>query len=1191
MQAAPISFLHQEGKQDFLALLNSTHVSALQRALQRFDGKTMQRGQRYFANRNVREVSVTDGLIQGVVEGTETYDTTWAYEDGSWESSCTCPVEHFCKHAFAVALAALATMDGEPVQVRGAKKQKPKGTSFKDEIAGKIGRRLSIQDKAIADRIERLHREIVRERRTYLYSTDLDRLGLRIRISKNSWEHIKVMEGWWISPPDSPLAFWQFLAFFLEESQKEIPGFLRPLTDTSIVVQRVRELGRKKEVEKWEKIFQWVAEPEEPAPRRPIRVRLIMPKIHWEEEFAPGDWRRVVAHEVRAMAEARVPHPDTASMLLLIYARREGGYGYRSNYALQMDREEDARFLNAVLGNELTRARVVLADGTPLEFTGERLRWEFRPSERDPSHEMEARLVAPGIQAPDRFGILPGILPGATPLALVQGRVYFAPPPLPRAGNGYAPAFIPTEALRSSPTAVAKLKKAGAILPSTLEAEFETVSLVPCFVFEVSQNFYSEQLQVRLLARFPAYGIEKIWNGRGGWTFTEADSGMRYDGAGRALVFDTSASDVLKPTLELLQLSVDHSGVWYRAIDKRFSDEFSIWAQALPSGIEILASPELRAFFEPPRKVGLEFEIEEREDSPDWFDMQARLEGADVDLTPEEVAALLKAQGGFVRLKSGMWARIEARLGAAELETLETLGLTLDTALSAESHRYHALQLASVEMGSMARNDRLEPIRRRAEKIRSIAPPAPPRALAGTLRQYQKEGFHFLAFLAANGFGGILADDMGLGKTIQSLAWLLWLKAKVKTKKSPFRVLVVCPKSVTHNWVAEATRFAPSLTVAIFASGMSVPERAGLVVANYTQLRLHAAWFCEHSWDAVILDEGQNIKNPGSKTAKTARELKAAQRLILTGTPIENRALDLWSLFAFAQPGLLGSQASFKRLYETRSNEGQALAMLQSRVRHFLLRRTKAQVAPELPPRTEEELLCDLDGEQSLLYRAELKKTQGLLLGVETKRAFDQARFNILQSLLRLRQICCDPRLLAGKNEPGKYETSAKMEALFGQLRPLVAEGHKVLVFSQFVEMLRLISVELDRETIPHLMLTGQTQNRQELVETFQSDQKISVFLLSLKAAGSGLNLTAASYVILYDPWWNPAVEAQAIDRTHRIGQSKPVIAYRLIARNTIEEKIRALQTRKSAVASAIVQEESLAKVLDLESLQFLLAE
>jgi len=1185
MQAARISFLHRAARQGFLEELNTSRQSALQRAMKKFDSATRRRGANYFADDCVSDCEVGEDFIQGTVEGTESYDTEWLFENRSWVPNCSCPIVDYCKHAYALALAALSAPDGEPGPDREKRKSKATAMSFADEIAAKTGRALSASEKRLASRIEQLHRNISAERRNHLSSVEIEQLGFRVREQKSSWVVIKVMEGWWDTMPASPLAFWQFLALYIEENRQEIPAFLQPLTETSTVEPIVKEMMRKKEIEQWAHILQVMAEAREPVSGGPLRLRLVLPKIHWEEEISPGNWRRVSAQDAKSMAQASEFHPDPASMLLLTYANRTSSYGYRSNYALQMDHEDDARFLNAALGSELTRERVVLADGTPLDFTGEWLRWEFRPSERNPLHEMDARLVAPGVSVPEH----PTILPGATPLAFMQGRVYFVPPPLPRVGNGYAPALIPMEALKSSPAAVARLKKSGAILPASFEAEFEAVPLMPRLVFEISKNLFSEQLLVRLLARSSKYGTEKVWLGHETWKFTEADSGTRTNEAGGTLMFDMSAAAAAKVAMQKLGLVAAYSGSWSRTLGKRFSEEFSTWAQSLPPGIEILSCPQLRAFFEPPREVGYQFEIEEREDAPDWFDVKARLNTDDVELTPEEIGALLKAQGGFVRLKSGAWSRLEAHLSDQEMKTLETLGLTIEIAASADAHRFHALQLASVEMGSLVERESMEPIRQRAEKIRSLPPPCSPKELAGTLRQYQMEGFHFMAFLAANGFGGILADDMGLGKTIQSLAWLLWLKSNAK--KADFRVLVVCPKSVIHNWVAETSRFAEALKPTIFTPGVQIPEGTGLVVANYTQLRLQAEWFGELSWDAVILDEGQNIKNPGSKTAKTARELKASHRMILTGTPIENRALDLWSLFAFAQPGLLGSQASFKRLYETRSDEGEALGRLQTRVRHFLLRRTKAQVAPELPPRTEEELLCDLDGEQAVLYRAELKKTRGLLLGIENKKAFDKARFNILQSLLRLRQICCDPRLLSGDGEAGKEGASAKMEALFGQVRPLVEEGHKVLVFSQFVEMLKLISADLAKESIPHLMLTGQTENRHELVEKFQSDPAVPVFLLSLKAAGSGLNLTAASYVILYDPWWNPAVEAQAIDRTHRIGQSKPVIAYRLIARNTIEEKIRALQMRKSALASAIVQEESLAKVLDLESLRFLLAE
>jgi SNF2 family DNA or RNA helicase len=394
-----------------------------------------------------------------------------------------------------------------------------------------------------------------------------------------------------------------------------------------------------------------------------------------------------------------------------------------------------------------------------------------------------------------------------------------------------------------------------------------------------------------------------------------------------------------------------------------------------------------------------------------------------------------------------------------------------------------------------------------------------------------------------------------------------------------------------HGWLTETERFTPTLGAILFTSEhAAAPAPPGpadgpaILVANYVQLRNHAAWFKRHTWDAVILDEAQFIKNPLSQTAVTARSIPAAHRLALSGTPIENRLLDLWSLFAFVQPGLLGPQAGFRRQFP--ADDPGAAARLRRRVRHFMLRRTKAQVAPELPPRTEDEILVDLEGGQRRLYDAELKRARAQLLGVETDRALDAVRFNVLASLLRLRQICCHPALIS----PAHAELpSAKIDALLERLEELRDEGMQVLVFSQFVELLKLIQSRLVAVGINHLILTGQTENRAELVEKFQTDRSQTVFLLSLKAAGFGLNLTAASYVILCDPWWNPAVEAQAIDRTHRIGQTQPVVAYRLVAADTVEQKIRLMQRDKSALAAAVVQEDSLASILDLDSLRQIL--
>jgi SNF2 family DNA or RNA helicase len=519
-----------------------------------------------------------------------------------------------------------------------------------------------------------------------------------------------------------------------------------------------------------------------------------------------------------------------------------------------------------------------------------------------------------------------------------------------------------------------------------------------------------------------------------------------------------------------------------------------------------------------------------------------------------------------------------------------------------------------------------------------------PGGVTAQLRPYQLQGFHFLAYLSTNRFGGILADDMGLGKTVQTLAWLLWLREQTaveraaalrsngqaaesrivkgegtarpeisQTRSEPngdgpsppltsalqesathaalLPSLVVCPKSVMDNWHAEAARFTPQLRVKIWPAGelSKLPQQlsdADLHVINYNQLRLIGESLRPVRWLAVILDEGQYIKNPGSQTAQVARALAAEHRLVLSGTPIENRLLDLWSLLAFAMPGALGNRAQFGRLHDAKGDPF-ARRRLAARVRPFVLRRTKGQVAKDLPDRIEEDLFCEIEGEQQTLYRAELKRAQQLLLGVKTQKELAKHQFNFLTSLLRLRQVCCDPRLM----KPDSPAVGAKTEALLDVLEPIMEEGQKVLVFSQFVEMLHLLRPVLAERNWPLFYLAGETENRGELVQKFQTTEGPAVFLISLKAGGFGLNLTAASYVVLFDPWWNPAVESQAIDRTHRIGQQNKVIAYRLLIKNSIEEKIRALQKQKKALADDVLGEEKFAQSLTLEDLHFLFAD
>jgi SNF2 family DNA or RNA helicase len=397
---------------------------------------------------------------------------------------------------------------------------------------------------------------------------------------------------------------------------------------------------------------------------------------------------------------------------------------------------------------------------------------------------------------------------------------------------------------------------------------------------------------------------------------------------------------------------------------------------------------------------------------------------------------------------------------------------------------------------------------------------------------------------------------------------------------------------VVHNWAREAERFAGELRVLLLTSGKerhalrkSIGEHH-LVVTNYALLRRDLDDWRAVELHAAILDEAQNIKNPDAAVTRAARELRARHRLALTGTPMENRALDLWSILSFTNPGYLSGRARFSARYDRSDAPPHTHALLAARLRPVLLRRTKEEVAPELPDRIEERVDCELTRGQRQLYLAELRRTRRLLEELEHEpQELGRSRITVLAALTRLRQICCHPALAGGKPGLG----SGKFDALFELLEPLLAEGHKVLVFSQFVECLKLLAADMRTRALPFHMLTGQTVRRERVVAGFEKDPQACAFLISLKAGGTGLNLTSASYVVVFDPWWNPAVEAQAIDRTHRIGQTRTVIAYRLLSRGTIEEKIWELQQRKGQLVRDVLGEGGFARALTREDLEFLL--
>jgi len=427
----------------------------------------------------------------------------------------------------------------------------------------------------------------------------------------------------------------------------------------------------------------------------------------------------------------------------------------------------------------------------------------------------------------------------------------------------------------------------------------------------------------------------------------------------------------------------------------------------------------------------------------------------------------------------------------------------------------------------------------------------PPEDLRAGLREYQRKGTHWLAFLQRAGLGGVLADDMGLGKTLQALCAMRG------------RTLVVAPTSVLTNWREEAERFRPSLRVCTYhGPSRDLDAEADLTITSYAILRLDRERLSAVDWDTVVLDEAQAIKNPGSLVAQAAHGLPGGFRIALTGTPVENRLDELWSLFRFTNPGLLGGLTDFQERYARPVAEGdnEAASRLRSRIRPFLLRRLKREVAPELPPRTDVVLHCELEPEEREIYDAVRAATRD---EVVARLGSGGSVLAALEALLRLRQAACHPSLVPGQERP----TSSKTELLLDALDTVLAEGHKALVFSQWTSLLDLLEPHLRDRAVGFLRLDGSTRDRAGVVRDFQDETGPPVLLLSLKAGGTGLNLTAADHVFLMDPWWNPAVEDQAADRTHRIGQDRPVMVYRIVASETVEERIFDLQRRKREIA------------------------
>ncbi len=703
----------------------------------------------------------------------------------------------------------------------------------------------------------------------------------------------------------------------------------------------------------------------------------------------------------------------------------------------------------------------------------------------------------------------------------------------------------------------------------------------PQFVFEL----LDDAVQLRLLAKSLRDKSTWFWNGQ------EWSPHSRTIKPGeKPEILDDARLDPAIQWLRKLDWFMQEPGLWIGEANEIFLGALAAAWATRPAEADFLGNAAFHRLFLTPRALKPRLVV--KGSGIDWLAVSAEWEAEGMKLSKADLERLAAATSRFVKLPNSGWVELDTNAVQGAHEAMAEMGVEGLIAVPQKIGMEHVAHLDEAGLMRFTDSPEAQALRERVRDFKGVPAADLPKTLQADLRPYQKEGFDFLVHLVQVKLGGILADDMGLGKTLQTLTWLAWLKER--NTKTPKPSLVICPASVLHNWRREAERFTPGMKVLVLESGAErhnlrkqIPQH-DIIVTNYALLRRDLEEFHKFAFRAVILDEAQFIKNPGAQVTQSVKQLKCENKIALTGTPLENRLLDLWSIVDFIQPSYLGNQEQFLENYEPKGEEGvQRIARkkLSAKLRPLLLRRLKKHVAKDLPDRIEERRDCPLGEEQRKLYLAELRRSRETIQQAVAQQGLNKSKMHVLAALTRLRQVCCHPSLVGSDTASGKTET------LFELLDSLVAEGQKVLVFSQFVQMLNILDKECHNRNIRTHMLTGQTKDRQAVVNDFQKDTGAGVFLLSLRAAGTGLNLTNASYVVLYDPWWNPAVEAQAIDRSHRIGQTQTVNAYRLIAPGTVEEKIWELQQSKAKTIADVLGEEGFARSLTSMDLEYLFSE
>ena len=990
---------------------------------------------------------------------------------------------------------------------------------------------------------------------------------------------------------------------------------VQPATKPPIWLQQLESVGQSMRVSPDERVRPW------PSSRQlfyivDVRSTLrgygLTISLGWREMKRTGDWGKIRMTGLPAVHVSQISEPDRQIIALLMGGRDLYGYSYALSYSgapqhYKLFEPLDHTLLPLMCKTSRCRLLVGTAAGNDAASSDELLPlewddgdpWEFWLEVR----RDESRLVILGSLRRDgeRMELSePHLLTPA--LVFARGRAArlndFDAFAWISQLRTQGPLRVPAEQADLLLEEILKLPSVPRLdLPEELRYDEISVSPQPCLrLLKLERNPWQQRDRLSGVLSFN-YGGKVVGEGDSRSAIVQAET--------RSIVLrDRTAEQTAAERLRQLGLTRQGSNFDTQPVLTLTAKKMPLVVRALVSeGWHVEAEGNI---YREPR----EFRVEVAS-GIDWFELHGTVDFGEAKANLPELIAALKRGDNSILLGDGTFGLLPEQW-LKKYGLLASLGSTQTDHLRFTRSQVGFLDALLASQPEASFDEAYSRARNELQRFEGITAADPPPSFCGELRGYQREGLGWLNFLQQFGFGGCLADDMGLGKTVQVLALLelrrtererLSRRQSKQRKKNGSKAevndglgpsLVVVPKSLVFNWIQEAARFTPRLRV-LDHTGMNRLRTSGhfddydLIITTYGTLRRDATQFKDVEFDYVILDEAQAIKNANTESAKAARLLRGDHRLAMSGTPIENHLGELWSLFQFLNPGLLGDASVFKlNTSAARNPDEQVRALLAKALRPYILRRTKQEVAKDLPTKTEQTIYCEMEEVQRKLYDELRDHYRRSLLGLIERDGINKSKIQILEALLRLRQAACHPGLI---DKSRKGEPCAKLEVLLPQIREVLDEGHKALVFSQFTSFLAILRERLEGDGIVYEYLDGKTRDRAASVERFQNDSDCKLFLISLKAGGLGLNLTAADYVFLLDPWWNPAVEAQAIDRAHRIGQLQKVFAYRLIARDTVEEKVLELQATKRELADAIINaDNSLIRTLRREDLELLLS-